>query len=274
MLVVATVLLAVVVAAATAIGGVLRRGEETVRAALEKSQAASATKSSFLGLVSHELRTPLTSLQLQIERLKRDREASLTPRQAEVVSRMSGTCRRLADMVSALLQYVRIESGGLKLALSPVQMAPVVEEALDEMRLVAQHKGLTLVCEPPPEMPHLVTDPQLLRFVVTNLVGNAIKFTQEGTIEVALAHGAEGHVLTVKDTGPGIAPEEQARVFEPFEQLEPIREKHVHGIGLGLALVREITLALGGTVELSSAPGAGSTFRVVLPPPAARQKVA
>src|SRR5262249_52996986 len=94
---------------------------------------------------------------------------------------------------------------------------------------------------------------------------NALKYTEQGAIEVSFGHADGAHHLVVRDTGPGIPPEQQMTIFEPFEQLEPIRQKHTPGVGLGLALVKEMAGALGGRVELTSQLGAGSTFSVVLP---------
>jgi signal transduction histidine kinase len=96
---------------------------------------------------------------------------------------------------------------------------------------------------------------------------NAIKFTDAGVVEVSLSHAAGAHRLAVRDSGPGIAPEHQARIFEPFEQLEAMKKKHLPGVGLGLSLVKEMADALAGRIELESRVGSGSTFTVVLPSP-------
>ncbi|HKC23852.1 MAG TPA: ATP-binding protein, partial [Thermoanaerobaculia bacterium] len=228
------------------------------------AEAANRMKSEFLGLVAHELRTPLTALQLQMERLRRDPAAQPNARQAQILAAMSLSERRLADLIEGLLQYMRVERGGYQLATERVAVETLVSEALDEMRLQAERKGLTLSFESS-KLPPLVTDPSLLRLVVTNLVGNAIKFTSAGGIEVRLGHRDGAHRIAVADTGPGIARADQRRVFEPFEQVSPMTKKHLPGFGLGLALARDVTAALGGRIELASAPGAGSTFTVVIP---------
>jgi signal transduction histidine kinase len=248
--------------AATGIAGLVSRSHESIRHALEREEAANRMKSSFLGLVSHEFRTPLTAMQLQIERLRMD---ELTPRQSDLLSRLLDASRRLADMIDALLQYVRIESGSLKLSLESVDPCGLASETVDEMRLLAQRKGLSLALEASSDLRPLVTDRRLFRFLLTNLIGNAIKFTTSGVIGVRVWASDESHFVSVSDTGPGIAPENQARVFDAFEQIEPVRGHHAHGIGLGLALVKQIADALGGTVELVSAVGRGSTFTIVLP---------
>jgi signal transduction histidine kinase len=255
-------LLALSIWAARGIAGLVTRSHESIRHALEREEAANRMKSSFLGLVSHEFRTPLTAMQLQIERLRMD---ELTPRQGDLLGRLLDASRRLADMIDALLQYVRIESGSLKLSLEAMDPHALASETVDEMRLLAQRKGLGLALDVAPDTRPLVTDRRLFRFLLTNLIGNAIKFTPSGVIDVRLWGAGEAHFVSVSDTGPGIAPENQARVFDAFEQLEPVRGHHAHGIGLGLALVKQITDALGGRVELMSAVGRGSTFTIVLP---------
>jgi signal transduction histidine kinase len=243
--------------------GVVALTAAAVAAASESEKAASRTKGEFLGLVSHELRTPLTALLLQVERLRRDRGSPLTARQNQIVDSIRVAVHRLSDMIESLLQYVRLERGGLVVVLSEVDPGALVAEAVEEMRLSADRKKLKLSVDVR-EAPPLSTDPGLLRLVVANLVGNAIKFTQEGTVEVRLVHAQGAHRISVKDTGQGIAREDQERIFQPFEQLRTADRQHP-GIGLGLALVRQLTAELGGRVELDSAPGAGSTFTIVLP---------
>jgi signal transduction histidine kinase len=111
----------------------------------------------------------------------------------------------------------------------------------------------------------------MLRVIVTNLLGNAVKFTPAGEVVVTVSGGPREQAVAISDTGPGIAEADRDRIFQPFEQLDPIRAKHLPGVGLGLALVREISSALGARVELRSQVGVGSTFTVSMPLPAARE---
>ncbi len=236
----------------------------SVRVAREQADTASRVKDSFLGMVSHELRTPVTTFQLQIERLRRAC-AEPDPRQQELIARMATTARRMATLVESLLQYARIQSGGLKATPQTFDARDVVREVAEELRAQAEAKGLTIELESGAPCTLLHSDPELVRLVLVNLTGNAIKFTERGRVELGVAHGKREVRLTVSDTGPGIAPEEQVRIFEPFEHIEPTRHKHTPGVGLGLALVRELAGALGGRVDLSSEPGCGSVFTVCLP---------
>jgi signal transduction histidine kinase len=206
----------------------------------------------------------VTAFQLQLERLRRSRDGEISPKQQEILTRMSAAVSRLVDLVESLLHYTRIESGRLTTDIRSFDVRTVASEALEEMRPQAEAKGLNLELVSPSDLPELRSDPQLVRLIVTNLVGNAVKFTEHGKVEVALAATGEGHRIVVRDTGPGIPVEERSRIFEPFERLEPTRKKHSPGIGLGLSLVREMAHALGGRVDLESALGEGSTFTLTL----------
>lgn len=236
----------------------------STRFAREHAERASAQKSALLHLVSHELRTPLSVLLLQLERVRRETTA-LSPRQAEAVARMRAAARRLSGLVDTLLEYARIESGRLTLAPEPFDAAEAAAEIVEELRVHAEQKGLAVELEAGGPLPLLVSDRRLLGVVLVNLLQNAIKFTDTGRIGLAVGASAAGHVFRVTDTGRGISADDQARIFEPFEQLERLARKHTPGVGLGLTLVREMVGALGGNLALASTPGLGSTFTVTVP---------
>ena len=236
----------------------------SLRVAREQAEHASQAKSNFLGLVSHELRTPITALQLQVERMQRSRDAK-SERQSEILTRMSGSAGRLGNLVDSLLSYARISSGRLTTEVQDFDLLRVIGDAVDELRPQAEAKGLSIVLVAAPDLPPFNSDPQLVRLILANLVGNAVKFTEHGGVEVELQRTEGAHRVLVKDTGPGIPGHEHARIFEPFEHIEPTRKKHTPGIGLGLAIVREMVGALEGRVELESEVGRGSTFIVTLP---------
>jgi PAS domain S-box-containing protein len=237
---------------------------EAMRFAREQAERASAQKTSLLRLASHELRTPLSALVLQVDRLRRD-AAELSPHHRDAVGRMRSAIKRLSALVESLLEHARIEAGRMTLEPEPVDPARVAADVVEELRPQALSKGLTLSAPPVGSVSHLETDPRLFRLVLLNLVSNAIKFTWEGSVGVGISATPDQHRIAVTDTGRGIPPEDQERIFEPFEQLEAIARKHTPGIGLGLALVREMVAALGGAIALESSPGRGSTFVVTLP---------
>jgi signal transduction histidine kinase len=237
---------------------------DAMRFAREQADRASAQKTGLLRLVSHELRTPLSAVLLQVDRLRRD-AAHLSPAHRDAVARMRSATQRLTTLVESLLEFARMESGRVTLEPEVLDPARVAGEALEELRPHAQAKGLEVTGPVPGSSAHLETDARLLRLVLLNLISNAIKFTEAGSITVSVEAAGGVHRFGVRDTGRGIAPEHQARIFEPFEQLEELARKHTPGMGLGLALVREMVASLGGTIGLESRVGEGSTFTVVLP---------
>jgi PAS domain S-box-containing protein len=226
---------------------------------------AIGVKDEFLGMVSHELRTPLTTMSLVLDRLRTEIDASASDRPHALLGRMDRALRRLVELVESLLQFSRIERGGLRVDRRELDLQAEIAGLLDELRPTATHKGILLGFVAPTAVPPILSDPDLIRLILSNLVTNAIKFTDQGAVSVALTFGDRGHRIEVSDTGPGIPAKSQARVFEPFEQLEPSNQKHRPGVGLGLALVKALTTALGGNVELQSEVGAGSTFAVHFP---------
>jgi signal transduction histidine kinase len=237
----------------------------SARVARDHADQASAMKTSFLRMVSHELRTPLTSLKLNLERLVRSRDRSLTPRQHDMVRKIASSSLRLQELIESLLEYARIEGGRLRVEVEAFDAGALCADVLEELTPQAEQKSLALRLLPSPARPPLVSDPRLLRLVIVNLVGNAVKFTPEGHVEVSVTCADGAHTFAVTDTGPGIPAEEHERIFEPFEQMEPIANKHTRGVGLGLSIVKEMVEALRGKLSLASAVGKGSTFTVTLP---------
>jgi signal transduction histidine kinase len=227
--------------------------------AREQAEKASLAKSTFLRLVSHELRTPLTAIQLHLQLLRRTRDPAAS------IEKMGRSFKRLADLIESILEYTRIESGRLVVKPEPLDLVGLAREVVEELLPQAQQKLLRLELLPTGEVPPLESDPRLLRLILINLVMNALKYTPKGSIQVSVGQGTEGHWLAVKDTGVGIPEEVRERIFQPFEQLESITHKHTPGVGLGLALVREMVAVLGGHIQVESTVGEGSTFTVVLP---------
>jgi signal transduction histidine kinase/DNA-binding response OmpR family regulator/streptogramin lyase len=214
-------------------------------------------KEALFARVSHEFRTPLTLIVGPIETLLADERRGRT---AQWLRLMRRNARRLLALVDQLLGLSRL-AGQEPLALSPQNLAAVVRGTVAAFDSLAVRKSIALSAEPV-EDGWVSATPELIERIVTNLVSNAIKYTPEGgRVQVALRHDAEMLWLSVSDDGPGIPPEDQAAVFEPFHRLS----ESTPGSGIGLAVVRESAVALGGSVTLDSAPGEGSTFSVRLP---------
>lgn len=243
---------------------------EVARLAREEAERASAVKTTFLNLVSHELRTPLTTLALSLQSLTTDEGAPLTPYQGKLAGRMERSVGRLGELIDTALAFSAstAPSAQARVSATLVDLCALAREVVQECAPAAARKGLQVALEAGTPV-SARTDPRVLRPVLLQLVSNAVRFTDGGEVRVrVLPHpreGAGGPLLEVCDTGPGIPEEARGRIFEPFEHLEPLARKHTPGLGLGLAVVQQLTRALGGRVELTSREGVGSTFRVVLP---------
>lgn len=238
-----------------------REREEALRAAAVADEAG-RVKTAFLAKVSHELRTPLQSILGYSELLQRHASGASERKQIEALRHHGQLMTRL---VNDLIDLSALESGAFRLVDETVPLPEIVQQTAGSFRPRAEAKGLALVVSIAPDVPAWITaDSGRLRQLLLNLIGNAVKFTRAGTITVSLAVSADGQMeLTVRDTGPGIAPEDQARVFEPFARLALTAQEE--GTGLGLALVAGLVRSMGGTVSVESAPGQGSCFQLKLP---------
>ncbi|MCS7177959.1 MAG: ATP-binding protein [Anaerolineae bacterium] len=214
----------------------------------------------FVANVSHELRTPLTTLKALVETL---REALEEPQTAHrFLERIEGEVDRMDRIVGELLELAQIESGRMPLQMARMEMAAVIGPPVEELRPLAERAGLTLTVHVAPDLPPVLVDGDGMRRVVANLVRNAIQFTPSGEVRVEAERVGDEVVISVRDTGVGIAPEDLPRIFERFYKA---RESHSRGAGLGLAIAKHIVLAHGGRIWAESTPGRGSTFFVALP---------
>ena len=235
------------------------------RSARSEAEAANRSKDEFLAVVSHELRTPLTAMLGWLRLMKMGAvDASAASRGFETVERNANILVRL---VEDLLDVSRIISGKLELEIRPMKLSPVVRAAIDVIRPAADAKQIDLRARLEPD-PGLVSgDPGRIQQVVWNLLANATKFTPHGgRIDVSVERRDGNAVITVADTGIGIAPDLLPRVFERFRQADSSQSRKHSGLGLGLAIVRHVVEMHGGTVEAESqGEGMGTTFRVLLP---------
>jgi len=231
----------------------------------EGAQAASRAKSEFVAVMSHELRTPLNALAGFSSLLEEEIYGPLTDAQREALGRMRGAREHLLTLIDQVLDVARVEAGTKRARPEPVALGTLVRGVCDALRGAVDARGLSLDVQLADDVPVVQTDAGMVRQILANLIGNAVKFTEAGGITVRAHPCGDGACVEVSDTGPGIGPELHERVFEPFFQLDPSTTRREGGVGLGLALSRDFAHLLGGTLTLRSTPGAGSTFILRLP---------
>ncbi len=246
-----------------------RQGAEAaLRAARDQAVEATRLRSEFLANMSHELRTPMNGILAMTDLTL---GTTLTPEQREYLGMVQSSARHLLHLLNDVLDFARIEAGGIQLESVSFSLRSSIEDIVNPLRVRAQQGGLVLRAAVAPEVPDdVVGDPARLRQVLLNLVDNAIKFTQQGQVEVrtTLESRSETEVrirITVADTGIGIPSDKQRLVFEPFRQADDSTTRLYGGSGLGLAISAQLIERMGGAIWLESVPGVGSTFRLTLP---------
>jgi PAS domain S-box-containing protein len=237
----------------------LGRAREEADQAQKETVLASQAKSDFLSRMSHELRTPLNAV-LGFGQLLEMEE--LDPESRESVVQIVKAGRHLLDLINEVLDISRIETGKLSLSLEPVALEDVAAETVEMVRPMAGERKIRLeVDRGPMKARYVLADRQRLKQVLLNLLSNAIKYNREaGEVNLFFGQDGDGRIqVAVRDTGPGITPKDQARLFEPFQRLGA-DQTGVQGTGLGLALSRGLVEAMGGTMGVESAVGSGTTF--------------
>lgn len=227
---------------------------------------ADTLKNQFLNILSHELRTPLTVIMGYSAILERELAGPLNNQQHAYLGKVQQAADNMLKLVSDLLDMSRILAGRFTVQPQVLNPAVTVERAVSGLWVLARQRGVNLINDVPPDVPLVLADPQRLEQVVTNLVGNALKFTPAGG-EIRLTAGTDGKCLrlAVRDTGEGIPVARQPLLFHRFSQVDMSLERRASGLGLGLSICREIVQAHGGEIGVDSAPGRGSTFWFTLP---------
>jgi PAS domain S-box-containing protein len=254
-----------------------KRDEENLRRMKEAAEGANRAKSDFLANMSHELRTPLNSVIGFTNVLLKNKAGNLRGQDLTYLNRVLENGKHLLDLINQVLDLAKIEAGRMDLDTAPVALDALVHETLGQLEAQVRDKDVELVADLPPRLAPLEGDAGKLKQVLINLVGNAIKFTERGSVTVRVLADpgtARPLCLEVADTGIGIPPDKLDGIFEAFQQAEGSTTKKYGGTGLGLTIARSLCRLMGYRIEARSKVGAGTTFRVLmaapgeLPPPA------
>jgi signal transduction histidine kinase len=261
----------------------LEESNKKLAAVNEELKELDRMKSDLLANVSHELRTPLTAIKGYTDYILERRLGMITEKQEKGLVVVQRNLERLSKTINALLDFSRMDVGRIALNLQPFALAPLLEQIVTALRSELERKGLKLTADIERDLPPVIGDREKLSAVLENLIINALKFTPEGgriTVSASRA-GAPGRPsarIRVSDTGVGIAPEQIAKIFNRFHQVDTSSSRRFGGVGLGLAIVKSILEAHGATITVESELGHGTTFAFVLPvlerPEAARGREA
>lgn len=246
--------------------------------ATKRAQSASKAKSMFLANMSHELRTPLNAVIGYAEIIQEDLESGETASSGADLDRIRNAASHLLAMINEVLDLSRIEAGKLDLRPTTIDLHVLLRGAMDTVRPTAAKQRTVCQVNIAPGVETLVADETRVRQCVLNLLSNAAKFTQNGVVALdaraCRIGSAPGFAISVRDTGPGIDPEQMERLFQPFVQVDASHTRAHDGAGLGLVITRRLARAMGGDVQVSSKPGHGSTFTLYLPAESAPARVA
>ncbi|WP_337035106.1 sensor histidine kinase [Paenibacillus illinoisensis] len=221
-------------------------------------------RSEFFANVSHELRTPITYLEGYADILAKDLVENEEEKK-KYLQIISEEAQRLNVIINDLFELSKMEEGKIDLKLMSVEPNSIIQRSIDKVQLKAQEKDLTIQSKLS-SVPHIFVDPNRLEQIILNLLDNAIRYTAEGNIQVSLTSEVGGVAINISDSGPGISAEELPFIFERFYRVEKSRSREYGGTGLGLSIVQSLVLQQGGTINVESKIGVGTSFKIIFPP--------
>ncbi len=229
-----------------------------------KLQEINQMKDDFISVASHELRTPLTAIKSYVAMVESDLGPKISEKTQHRLWVIRQSLQRLENLVEDLLNVSRIEQNRLDFSLSPIDPWLVIEEVTNQLLPTAQDKNLELIVDKPDESHRVIGNADRLREVLTNLVGNAIKYTPSGSVTVSSEIDKGKYKILVKDTGLGISPEDQEKLFQKFSRIRNNKTRDIPGTGLGLWITKQMVERMQGQIFVDSVPGQGTVFTVVL----------
>ena len=240
---------------------------DQLAARLEELSAATHARDRFIAMMSHEMRTPLNAILGYAELLELEVDGEINEGQRRNLDRIRVGSRHLLDLINDVLDLARADARKLELDPRPIDVHATIEEVVALLEIQASQSSLTIKHDLPKNLPFVTADLQRLRQILTNLIGNAIKFTTHGSIDVSARPSDDGRMvlIAVKDTGIGIDPAIVSEIFKEFFQADNALTRPYGGSGLGLAISQRLARAMGGDISVESHPGKGSTFTVSLP---------
>lgn len=241
-----------------------KRTEDALRHAKEAAETANRAKSEFLATMSHELRTPLSIILGYTSILLEEGDAYPAHERLAAMHRIDRSARELLDLITAVLDMSRLEAGRLSIEVKAVSVHDLLTDLQADTLALQEHSGLVFVWRVDEPLPLLQTDAGKLKIILKNLLGNAIKFTEQGTVTIQARSQENGVEIRVQDTGSGVPPEALEQIFEPFYQVDEAT-RLPGGSGLGLSIVQRLVALLGGRIKVESAVGSGSAFQVWVP---------